>query len=98
MPFLEMVLTVGKVDGGSGGKASAYSARDPGSIPGSGRSSREGNDNPFQYSCLGNPIDTGAWWPTVHGVAKNWTRLGDFTSLKATVLMRGNTEINFRLC
>ena len=39
-------------------------------IYGSGRSSGEGNDNPLQYSCLGNPMDRGAWWATVHGVAK----------------------------
>ena len=44
--------------------------RDPGSIPGSGRSSAEGNGNPLQYSCLGNPMDRGDWWATVHGVAK----------------------------
>ena len=47
--------------GGSDGKASAYSAGDLGSIPGSGRSSREGNGNPLQYSCLENPMDGGAW-------------------------------------
>ena len=47
--------------GGSDGKTSAYNVGDPGSIPGSGRSSREGNDNPLQYSCLENPIDEGAW-------------------------------------
>ena len=41
--------------------------------------SGEGNGNPFQYSCLGNPMDGGAWWATVHGVAKSWTRLSDFT-------------------
>ena len=41
-----------------------------GSIPGSGRSPVEGNGNPLQYSCLGNPMDRGAWWLVVHGVAK----------------------------
>ena len=60
-------------------KASAYNAGDPGSIPGSGRSSGEGNANPLQSSCLENPLDRGAWWATVHGVAKSWTRLRDFT-------------------
>ena len=45
-------------------------AGDAGSIPGSGRSPGEGNGNPLQYSCLGNPMDRGAWWATVHGVAK----------------------------
>ena len=54
-------------------KASAYKAEDPGSIPGSGRSSGEGNGNPLQYSCLENPMDGGAWQATVHGVAKSWT-------------------------
>ena len=47
--------------GGSDGKASVYNAGDPGSIPGSGRSSGEGNGNPLQYSCLENPMDRGAW-------------------------------------
>ena len=45
-------------------------ARDMGSIPGSGRSFGEGNGNPFQYSCLGNPIDRVVWWDTVRRVAK----------------------------
>ena len=45
--------------GGSDGKESAYTAGDPGSIPGSGRSPSEGNGNPFQYSCLENPTDRG---------------------------------------
>ena len=40
---------------------------------------REGNGTPLQYSCLENPIDGGAWWATVHGVAKSRTRLSDFT-------------------
>ena len=41
-----------------------------GSIPGSGRSPGEGNGKPLQYSCLGNPMDRGAWWATIHGVTK----------------------------
>ena len=41
-----------------------------GLIPGSGRSPGEGNGNPFQYPCLGNPMDKGAWWATVHGVTE----------------------------
>ena len=44
-------------------------------IPGLGRSPGEGNGNPPQYSCLGNPVDRGAWWATVHGVTKSWPRL-----------------------
>ena len=39
-------------------------------IPGLGRSPGEGNDCPLQYSCLGNPMDRGAWWTIVHGVTK----------------------------
>ena len=54
--------------GGSDGKATAYSAGDPGSIPGSGRSPGEGNGNPLQYSCLENPMDRGVWWAIVHRV------------------------------
>ena len=61
------------------GKASAYNVGDPGSIPGSGRSPGEGNGNPLQYSCLENPMDRGAWWATVHGVAKSRTWLSDFS-------------------
>ena len=67
--------------GSSDGKASAYNAGDPGSIPGLGRSPGERNGNPLQYSCLENPMDRGAWWAIVHGVAKSRTRLRDFTSL-----------------
>ena len=40
---------------------------------------REGNGSPLQYCCLENPMDRGAWWAAVHGVAKSWTRLSDFT-------------------
>ena len=47
--------------GGSGSKVSAYNVGDPSSIPGSGRSPGEGIGNPFQYSCLENPIDGGFW-------------------------------------
>ena len=60
---------------------SARNVGDLGSIPGLGRSPGEGNGNPLQYSCLENPMDGGAWWATVHGVAKSQTRLSDFTSL-----------------
>ena len=48
---------------------------DEGSIPGSGRSPGRGHGNPFQYSCLENPVDRGAWPATVHRVTKSWTRL-----------------------
>ena len=65
--------------GGSEVKASVCNAGDLGSIPGSGRSPAEGNGNPLQYSWLENPMDGGAWWATVHGVAKSRTLLSDFT-------------------
>ena len=65
--------------GGSDGKASAYNAGDLGSIPGLGRSPGEGNGNSLQSSCLENPMDGGAQWATVHGVAKSRTGLSDFT-------------------
>ena len=58
---------------------SACNEGDRVSIPGLGRSPGEGNGNPLQYSCLENPMDGGAWWATVHGVEKSWTRLSDFT-------------------
>ena len=67
--------------GGSEDKASAYNVGDLGSIPGLGISPGEGNGNPLQYSCLENPMDRGAWWSAVHGVAKSWTRLSNFTYL-----------------
>ena len=50
--------------------ANAGAAKDSGLIPGSGRLLGEGNGNPLQYSCLGNPMDRRAWRATVHGVAK----------------------------
>ena len=58
---------------GSGGKESVCNAGDLGLISGSGRSPGEGHGNPFQYSCLKNPMDRGVWKTTVYGVAKNQT-------------------------
>ena len=63
--------------GGSNGKESARDVGDLGSIPGSGRSPGEGHGSPLQYFCLENPINRGAWWATVHGVAKSRTWLND---------------------
>ena len=56
--------------GGSDGKVSACSGQDTGLILGLGRSSGKEYGNPLQYPYLGNPTDRGAWWATVHGVAK----------------------------
>ena len=55
------------------GNTSACNAVDLGLIPGPGRSPGVGHGNPLQYSCLGNPMDTGAWWIRVHGITKSWT-------------------------
>ena len=63
--------------GGSNGKESAPNAGDPGLIPGSGKSPGEGHGNPLQHSCHMNSMDRGAWWATVHGVAKSQTQLSD---------------------
>ena len=65
--------------GGSEVKTSACNVGGQGSIPGLGRSPGEGNSNPLQYSCLENPMDRGAWWAILHGVAKSWTRLSNCT-------------------
>ena len=59
--------------GGSDGKAFACNAGDPGLVPGLGRSPGRGHGNPLQYSCLENSMGRGAWWATVHRVAKSWT-------------------------
>ena len=61
----------------SNSKESVCNAGDPGSIPGSGRSSGEGNGNPPQYSCLENPVDRGAWRATVCGITKSQIQLTD---------------------
>ena len=55
--------------------AHAGDSKEAGLLTGSGRSPGEGNGNLIQYSCLKNSMDTGAWWATVHGVAKSQTRL-----------------------
>ena len=63
--------------GGSDGKESACNAENPGLIPWSGRSPGEENGNLLQYSCLENSMDRGAWWATVHGIAKSQARLSN---------------------
>ena len=66
---------------GSDHKESACNAGDPSLILGSGRSPGEGNGKSLQYSCLGNPMDRGAWWATVLGVAKSWAWLSDWKTV-----------------
>ena len=61
--------------GGSVGKSLPVNIEDTGLIPGLGGSAGEGNSYPLQYSCLENPMDRGAWWATVHGIAKSQTGL-----------------------
>ena len=63
------------------GKESACNAGDMGLIPGLGRSPRGGNGDPLQYFCLGNPMNRGVLWATIHGVAKNWTPLSYLTRI-----------------
>ena len=53
-------------------KESACTSGDLGLIPGLGRSPGRGHGNIVQYACLENPMDRGAWWAVVHGVAKSW--------------------------
>ena len=81
---------------GSGGKESACSAGDPGSVPGSRRSPGEGNGYPLQYSGLENSMDRGAWQATIHGVTKSRKRLSGFhfTSLP-TVNPYSNRSLPF---
>ena len=63
--------------GGSDGQESACNAGDLCSVPGSGRFSGVGNGNPFQNSCLGNPMDRETWQATVHRIGKSWTQLNN---------------------
>ena len=68
--FLKYSIFSPRVPGGSDSKESACNAKDPGSIPGSGKFPGEGNGYPIQYSCQKNSMDRGAWRVTVHRVTK----------------------------
>ena len=68
--FLIFVSFWDDVSGGSVVKNPPANAGDVGSVLGSGRSPGEGKGNPLQYACLGNPMDRGAWWATVHGITE----------------------------
>ena len=84
--FLLLVLVV------KNPAASAGDARDAGLIPGSGRSPGGGNGNPLQYSRLGNPVDRGAWWATVHGVGKSRMLLSTEHTARARVHTHTHTH------
>ena len=79
--------------GGSVVKNLTANAGDKGSIPGLTRFSGEGNGNPFQYSCLGNPTDREAWQAPVHGLAKSWAGLSN----RARAYMRARTHTRHSL-
>ena len=64
------------------GKNPPASAGTLGSIPVWGRPPGGGHGNLLQYSCLGNPVDRGGWWATVHEVANSWTQLSNHTKHK----------------
>ena len=70
--------------GGSAVKNPPANARDTGWIPGLGRSPGDGNGNSLQYSCLGNPMDRGAWKSTVYGVTKSQIQLSDSATTATT--------------
>ena len=76
--------------------AHARGIRDAGSITGSGRSPTGGHGNPLQYSFLKNPLDRGAWWATVSGVARSRTRLKRLTMHARWV--RGQGRAAYLLC
>ena len=67
--------------------ANAGDTRVVGLIPGLGWSPGVGNGNPLHYSCLKNSIDRGAWWATVHGVTKSWTRLSTCACTHTPILL-----------
>ena len=71
-------------------KSLPANAGDTGLIPGLERSPGEGNGSPFQYSCLENPMDRGAWWDTVHGVAES-----DVTEWLSANIHTENTTLRF---
>ena len=78
-PIISLTLTARTwgVPGASAGEESACNAGDADLTPGTGRAPGGGNSSPLQHSCLGHPMDRGAWQAAVHGVTKSRTQLGD---------------------
>ena len=74
---MNICLHVRGFAGSSDSKESARNSGDLGSVPGSGRSPGEGHGNPLQSFCLRKPMDRGAWWTLVHGVANSQTLLSN---------------------
>jgi len=72
---------IGGFSGGSVIKNPPVNAGDEGLFPRLGGSPEVGNGNPLQSSCLESSMGRGAWWATVHGVAKSWTRLSTHTQI-----------------
>ena len=89
-----IILLLSSLDfpGGSDGKASAYNAGDPGSILALGRSPREGNGNPLQYSCLENPMDREAWLATVYGLQ----RVGHDWATSLSIAISGSEWVSWK--
>ena len=77
--------------------ANAGDARDAGSVPGLGRLTGGGNGNPLQYSCLGSPVDRGAWRAPVHGVTESWMRLNTHVHTALTRDRSSNSHMYTRL-
>ena len=97
--FLLLLVVLMCFPCGSGIKNLSANAGDMGSIPGSGRSSGGGNGNPLQYSCLGNTMDRGAWWATIHRVimSRTWLKLLRWLSTHAhRVMCRVNMRTDVR--
>ena len=86
----EVLCPIRGFPGGSGDKESVCNAGDLALVPGLGRSPGKGNGNPLQYSCLGNSMDRGGWWITVHGIAKVWTNT---CPIRRLALMTTHTEM-----
>ena len=78
---LSLIIIFLGFPGGTNGRESACNAGDVGWIPGLGTSPGGGHGNSLQYSCLGNSMDRGAWWATVHGVTKSQTQLSDWAEI-----------------